>query len=177
MGYSCPYQNERGVYLYFILVGARIAHIWQTPVFANMGILPIFDKSQWQTPKTFCKGYPLWLWDPEIEPCDWPKRRHMTNFKASHWSRRLFKFSPASEEGWGLLLGFVTYGEYPNNDKYWSLSHMGYSCPYQNERGMYLYFILVGARITHIWQTPVFGNMGILPIFDKSQWQTPKNIL
>ena len=48
---------------------------------------------------------------------------------------------------WGFSLGFVTYGEYPHIDKYWGLSYLGYSRPYQNEKRIYLYIILVGSRI------------------------------
>ena len=66
----------------------------------------------------------------EIEPCDWPKRGHMVNFQASHWSRALLVFFPTHLG----VEGFVIYG--------WDLSNLGYS-PYMTNLGDKSHIIII----------------------------------
>ena len=72
--------------------------------------------------KISLRGTPYQFSNAEIEPCDWPKRRHMVNFRASHWSRALLVFFPTHLG----VEGSVIYG--------WDLSNLGDS-PYMTNLG------------------------------------------
>ena len=66
-------------------------------------------------PNISVRGTPYNFLNDEIEPCDWPKRGHMVNFEASHWSRALLLFFPTHLG----VKGFVI--------SEWDLSNLGYS--------------------------------------------------
>ena len=71
-------------------------------------------------PNILGRGTPYNFKNNEIEPCDWPKRGHMVNFKASHWSRALLVFFPYPYRSRGVChiwLGFVKSGILPIYDK------------------------------------------------------------
>ena len=81
-------------------------------------------------PNILVRGTPYNFKNYEIQPCDWPKRGHMVNFEASHWSRALLLFFPTHLG----VKGFVIYG--------WDLSNLGYS-PYMTNLGDKSHIIII----------------------------------
>ena len=133
-----------------------------------------------KNPKIFCKGYPLWFWD------SWNRALWLAE-KTSH--DYFWALSLVEEIAWIFLqlvrrvgvcqiwVGFLNMGTIPIIDK----TQEGFVISFMRKLFATLPEWNIGKSPFHsgsianypIWQTPVFVNMGILPICDKSQWQTP----
>ena len=114
--------------IYYGTVKVNVANNWSLSFYLyGQDISPyLTNPNDKPLPNILVRGTPYNFSNDEIKPCHWPKRGHMVNFEASHWSRVLLVLFPTHLGVEGFVIywwdlsnegGFVTYA--------WGLSNMG----------------------------------------------------